>query len=254
MVKIFPEVEPRTLVIHNIVSDEYFDEESPKGLIFQIIPNRMAKVSEFVTNLSGLRVEDKKVRSREFDYLLMVSTLEPRKNHQLLMAAWERLKFTSMPELKLIIVGNKGWDYGPILDSIRPWAERGDVFYLNNVPSSELRVLYKHAAATICPSFSEGFDYAGVEAMSSGGIVISSDIPVHREIYKNASAYFNPYSAEDAALAIRQVLAEDRILIRRRLYEEARTVSALYTSHNILPQWNEFFQMLKQSKNVVKSN
>ena len=47
LLKVFPEVEPRTRVIHNIVSDEYFDEPSDRGLVRQIIRNRLAKVPGF---------------------------------------------------------------------------------------------------------------------------------------------------------------------------------------------------------------
>lgn len=247
LLKIFPEAETRSSVIHNIVSEEYYEDDSPKGMVFQIIRNRLAAVNEYTTNMHGLRFDDKKDASSDFNYLLMVSTLEPRKNHLLLMGAWERLKYSSMPKLKLVIVGNPGWDFGPTLDAFRPWAERGDLFYLNNVPSAELRALYKHATATICPSLAEGFDYAGIEAMRSGGIVISSDIPVHREIYQNASEYFSPYSAEDAAKVIQRVLANEGSAIRKRLRQEARRVSSLYTARNILPKWDAFFQMLKSS-------
>ena len=252
LLKIFPEAESRSSVIHNIVSSEYFEDDAPKGLVFQIVRNRLATVDEFKTDLGGIRFDEKRNQSQDFNYLLMVSTLEPRKNHLLLLSAWERLKYTSMPKLKLVIVGNMGWDSDPFLMPFKPWAERGDLFYLNNVPSSELRVLYKHAAATICPSVAEGFDYSGVEAMRCGGIVIASDIPVHREIYRNASEYFNPYSTEDAFMVIRRVLSEDGGSIRDRLRAEARRVSDNYTSHNILPKWDEFFQMQKKSRQSGK--
>lgn len=177
----------------------------------------------------------------------MVSTLEPRKNHLLLVSAWERLKYTSMPNLKLVVVGNKGWNYEVLLESFQPWAKQGELFHLSNLPVTELRVLYKHAAATICPSVGEGFDYSGVEAMQSGGVVISSDIPVHREIYQQASEYFNPYSSENASMVIQRVLAEEGVSIRHTLRHHGRQVSALYTPDNILPKWDAFFQSFKKS-------
>jgi len=247
LLKIFPEVEPRASVIHNIVSDEYFDEDSHKGLVFQIIRNRLAKLDDFKTDVSGLRFDDVRKKWDDFNFLLMVSTIEPRKNHLLLTQAWERLKYTLDPKLKLIIVGSIGWDQTPILNAFKPWAERGELFYLSNVPSAELRVLYKHAAATVCPSLAEGFDYTGIEAMRSGGVAVSSDIPVHREIYANASEYFNPYSTEDAAAAIHRVIAADGAGIRENLRDSARAVCRRYTSSAILPKWDEFFRSLKRS-------
>lgn len=257
LLKIFPQAEPRTSVIHNIVSDEYFEEDLPKGLIFQIIRTRLDKAEGLNTDLavldahsyngaSGFRLDYGDAQG-DFEYLLMVSTLEPRKNHLLLTEAWERLKYTSAPNLKLVIVGSVGWGQKPILNAFRPWAERGELFYLNNVPSAELRLLYKHAAATICPSLAEGFGYTGVEAMRSGGIVVSSDIPIHREIYGSGSEYFNPYSTEDTAAVIGRVIAPGGLALREQLREDARAVSVQYTPRILLPKWDDFFQTLQRS-------
>ena len=237
LLKIFPQLEGRATVIHNIVSGEYFEENSPRRLIYQIIRTRLGDAGEFGTELGGLTFDASQQRGRDFQYLLMVSTLEPRKNHLLFLHAWERLKYTTMPKLKLVVVGNKGWDCKPILQAFRPWAERGDLYYLNNVPSDELRVLYRHAAATVCPSLAEGFDYSGIEAMASGGIVISSDIPVHREVFQDASAYFNPYSQDDAAAVMQQVLGPGNSGWRQALLAAGSRVASRYTYEAILPRW-----------------
>jgi len=237
LLKIFPQLEGRATVIHNIVSGEYFEENSPRRLIYQIIRTRLGDADEFGTELGGLTFDASQQRGRDFQYLLMVSTLEPRKNHLLFLHAWERLKYTTMPKLKLVVVGNKGWDCKPILQAFRPWAERGDLYYLNNVPSDELRVLYRHAAATVCPSLAEGFDYSGIEAMASGGIVISSDIPVHREVFQDASAYFNPYSQDDAAAVMQQVLGPGNSEWRQALLAAGSRVASRYTYEAILPRW-----------------
>jgi hypothetical protein len=247
LLQIFPEAEPRSVVIHNIVSGEYFIDSSPKRLVYQIIPNRIAATKEYTTNLSQFRFDGSRMEWVDFDYLLIVSTIEPRKNHALLLQAWERLRYSSMPGLKLIVVGNPGWDHEPIMKSFRPWAERGELLHLSNVPAAELRMLYRHAAATICPSLAEGFDYTGVEAMRSGGIVISSDIPVHREIYGEASEYFDPYSPDHAAAVIERVLADDADPLRRQLLAAGREISERYTSSNILPKWDAFIRNTRTS-------
>jgi len=244
LIKIFPEAEEKSVVIHNIVSDEYHLEDSPKKLIYQIIGNRLGVVDEFKCKPPKRNAKDGE--EDNFQYLLMVSTIEPRKNHLLLMQAWEQLKYSSHPKLKLVIVGSLGWDQGPILNAFKPWAKRGDLFYMNNVPSAELRVLYKHAVATVCPSLAEGFDYTGVEAMLSGGIVISSDIPVHREVYDDASVYFDPYSADDAARVMKEILAESAEPLRDELREKAVQVSARYSSDYLLPKWNSFLSSISQ--------
>jgi glycosyltransferase involved in cell wall biosynthesis len=200
------------------------------------VRNRLAEVPEFKSG-AGLS----KLVADEFDYLLMVSTIEPRKNHQLLVSAWERLKYSTHPDLKLVVVGSLGWDQGAVMKAFKPWAEKGDLYYLQSVPSPELRVLYRHAAATVCPSLAEGFDYSGIEAMRCGCAVISSDIPVHREIYKDASVYFDPYNVDEAARTIGAVISDGAKELRASLISHGREVSSLYLPQNILPKWAEFF-------------
>ena len=179
---------------------------------------------------------------------LMVSTIEPRKNHALLMQAWETLRYSTHPHLKLVVVGNVGWDQAPVLQSFRPWAAAGELFWLNNVPAAELRALYTHAQATVCPGLAEGFDYSGVEAMKCGCPVAASDIPVHREIYDQAAVYFNTYSAADASHCIGQLLSPQAQAQREQLRKQGLQVGQRYTESAILPQWAALFDRLSSSK------
>jgi glycosyltransferase involved in cell wall biosynthesis len=141
-------------------------------------------------------------------------------------------------------VGNTGWDHGPILNAIKPWAKRGDLFWLNNVPASELRVMYQHAAATVCPGFAEGFDYAGVEAMKCGAKVCASAIDVHQEIYREAARYFNPYSTQDAANTFGECVQEDAEK-NIDIAKKARDVSDSYSARRISIFWGEFLNELR---------
>jgi glycosyltransferase involved in cell wall biosynthesis len=148
------------------------------------------------------------------------------------------------PKLKLLVVGKLGWQHTEIVDKFRPWMERGEAFFLTGVPSSDLRLLYKYASATVSPSFNEGFDFAGVEAMRSGGAVVASDIPVHREVYVDAAEYFNPYSVDDLARAIEHVIDPAREARREELIVKGASVSARYAHDVILPQWESFLRKL----------
>ena len=159
LVSIFPEVEPRTVTIHNMVSHHYHAEEgcSPER-IHEIVRKRRN------TDAKGVEPDAAAWASRPLDFLLMVSTIEPRKNHQTLLAAWEQLRVERYPDLKLVVVGSLGWDHRAIVKRMRPWLARGEVQMLEEVPAAELRLLYHHARATVCPSFVEGFDFSGALA------------------------------------------------------------------------------------------
>jgi glycosyltransferase involved in cell wall biosynthesis len=170
---------------------------------------------------------------------LMVSTIEPRKNHLALLSAWERLRTDDFAGLKLLVVGSLGWHQRSIIQKFVPWLERGEAFLLEDVPSPELRLLYKHARATICPSFAEGFDLSGVEAMKSGGVVVASNIPVHQEIYADGAEYFNPYSVEDLVRAIRNVIDPAQAVRREELMRSGAAVARRYACEAILPKWQD---------------
>ena len=111
---------------------------------------------------------------------------------------------------------------------------------LEEVPSAELRLLYKHARAVVCPSFAEGFDLSGVEAMSSGGVVIASDIPVHREVYADGARYFNPYSVEQLVGALLETIDPVNPERREQLLRHGSAVGQRYKFEAILPKWQHF--------------
>jgi glycosyltransferase involved in cell wall biosynthesis len=170
--------------------------------------------------------------------------LEPRKNHVTLVEAWEQLRSSGYPNLKLVFVGSLGWEHEAILGRMRLWIDRGEVLLLAGVPADDLRVLYRHARATICPSFAEGFGYAGIEAMRCGGVVAASDIPVHREIYCDAAEYFNPYEAVDIMRAVSHVVGVAQQERRRQLLTAGIAVSGRYIPERVLPQWRAFLENL----------
>jgi glycosyltransferase involved in cell wall biosynthesis len=234
LLTIFPEAESRARVIHNMVSDEFYLEEKPRAMVSRVIRNRLAE-----SKALDARSPAEKQDPGNFEYMLMVSTLEPRKNHALLLSAWEQLKYSGNPDLKLVVVGNLGWDASATLRAFRPLITRGELFWLQNVPAMELRALYQHAAVTVCPSLAEGFDYSGVEAMRCGCAVASSDIPVHREIYGDASAFFNPYAPRDAAQVLAGLLGSGNAGRRADLVRRGQEVSDRYTPERIASLWVE---------------
>ncbi|MGH8290020.1 MAG: glycosyltransferase family 4 protein [Steroidobacteraceae bacterium] len=247
LLSVFPEVKSRSLTIHNVASHDYFDEVSS--------PSRVGEIVSMRLNAKAYRPPSGSARSfvsagaipANPEYLLMVSTIEPRKNHLSLLAAWERLRSES-PRLRLMLVGHLGWHHAGIIAKIRPWLERGEAYCLADVPSPELRLLYKHARATICPSFAEGFDLSGVEAMASGGAVVASDLPVHREVFADAARYFNPYSVDEMVATIGAVINADGVSNRCQLVMRGAEVAQRYKCEIVLPKWERFLTSLVGSE------
>jgi len=233
LLSMFPEVEPRAVTIPNMVSHHYHAQDARVGRVPEILRTRTNAKQQATTSVVPGR-----------PYLLMVSTIEPRKNHLTLLSAWEHLRADGFPDLDVVFVGALGWHHEAIVKRFRPWLARGGLHLLEEVPAEELRILYLHARATVCPSFGEGFDYSGVEAMRCGGVVAASDIPVHRDVFGDAAEYFSPYSATDAAGALARLIGADGDERRRALRHAGEAVSARYLPERVLPQWQAFLNSL----------
>jgi glycosyltransferase involved in cell wall biosynthesis len=247
LISVFPQAEPRAMTIPNMVSHRYFVEDSTPERVPDILrtrANHQLSVHPAARRKSDMASDAPLPPAGRIDYLLMVSTLEPRKNHMAMLAAWEKLRAHGHPQLQLVLVGMLGWDHDAIVHKLLPWVMRGQVHLLDDVPAAELRLLYRHARVTACPSFGEGFGFSGVEAMQCGGVVAASDLPVHREIYGDAAEYFNPYSADDLVRSLVGLLDPEATLRRQNLIERGAAKSADYLPDRVQPQWAKFLAAL----------
>ena len=131
-------------------------------------------------------------------YFLICGTIEPRKNHLLLLHIWRELvrrQGTMAP--KLILVGTRGWENENIVDMLeRCEAIRSHVLEVSGLTTPSLRHLMAHARALLMPSFAEGYGLPIAEALASGFPVIASDIPVFREVAKGAAKLLGPIDGE----------------------------------------------------------
>lgn len=121
---------------------------------------------------------------------LAVGTIEPRKNHEYLLDAFE-LAWGAGSEARLCIIGRIDWKREALLKRICEHAEFGRrLFMFNEISDSGLQYAYGHAKALVFSSHDEGFGLPLVEAMQRGLPVMGSDIPVFHEIGGDYMAYF----------------------------------------------------------------
>lgn len=112
-------------------------------------------------------------------FALFVSTLEPRKGHAMLLAAWRRLLAAGVPQagnFRLVFVGRPGWMVDDVLRQLGPGpGSIGDsVLHLEGVGDAELERLYRDAAFCLYPSRYEGFGLPIIEAFAHGKAVMAS--------------------------------------------------------------------------------
>lgn len=128
-------------------------------------------------------------------YFLLLGTIDPRKNHLLILHIWRRLIADQGPARtpELVLVGRRGWENEMVLDLLdRTPGFKGVVRELNRIPDIELRRLIRGARAVLMPSFAEGFGLPVAEALSLGAPVIASDLAALREAGGAVPDYLDP--------------------------------------------------------------
>jgi glycosyltransferase involved in cell wall biosynthesis len=128
-------------------------------------------------------------------YFVCLSTIEPRKNHLLLLNLWRHLAQTlpSSQIPKLVIIGRRGWENEQIIDMLdRCPGLIGHVDELNGCSDERMASLLRGARALLMPSFAEGFGLPVAEALSVGTPVLCSDISALREAGGETPDYLDP--------------------------------------------------------------
>lgn len=143
-------------------------------------------------------------------YILMVGTIEPRKNHETVLRAFEAELFGK--GLCLIWVGNWGWNVETLKKRVEGHGEWGKkLFVFSGLGDKELRYLYENAYFLAFPSYTEGFGLPIVEALKSGTPVLASDVDVMREVGGVWCDYFPPGAPEELCKLVSQYMDEESL-------------------------------------------
>lgn len=131
-------------------------------------------------------------------YFVYLSTIEPRKNHLLLLHIWRKMIEDHGKESTphLVLVGKRGWENENILDLLeRSPALQGIVHEKSHLSDRDVVTLLKQSNGLLFPSFSEGYGLPLAEAISLSVPCICSDIPALREVGKDLPFYLDPLDA-----------------------------------------------------------
>lgn len=128
-------------------------------------------------------------------YFICIGTIEPRKNHLLLLNIWRRMIEDSGAAAvpRLVIVGRRGWENEQIIDMLeRCPALRDHVDEHAGLPDRAMAGLLAGSRALLLPSFAEGFGMPVTEALGAGVPVICSDLLALREAGGDVPDYLDP--------------------------------------------------------------
>jgi len=144
-----------------------------------------------------------KVRARyglERPFVLFVGTIEPRKNVDLLLDAFESLPQSMRDHWELVVVGPVGWAAEKTVARLRY------VRYLGYIPEPDLAPLTAAADVFVYPSLYEGFGFPVAQAMAAGVAVITSNVSALPEVAGNAALLVDPRSQSELRAALVRLL------------------------------------------------
>ncbi|MDH3753961.1 MAG: glycosyltransferase family 4 protein [Acidimicrobiia bacterium] len=142
-------------------------------------------------------------------YLLALGTIEPRKDHPTLVAAFDRLA-GDHPELRLVVAGADGWGVGPFDRALADAVHSDRIERRGYVSDAERHALLTGADVLVYPSLDEGFGLPPLEAMQLGIPVVATAVGSIPEVVGDAAELAPPGDVDALAGAMSRALEPDR--------------------------------------------
>jgi len=133
-------------------------------------------------------------------FVLFIGTIEPRKNIDMLLDAFEALPASVRQESELVVAGPMGWASAETAGRLR------SVRYLGYIPEPDIAPLTAAATVFAYPSFYEGFGFPVAQAMAAGTPVITSNVSSLPEITGDAALLIDPRSLSELRDALSRLL------------------------------------------------
>ncbi|USI72368.1 glycosyltransferase family 4 protein [Sphingomonas morindae] len=156
-------------------------------------------------------------------YFVCLGTIEPRKNHLLLLHLWRQLAESRDPTQlpRLVVIGRRGWENEQVVDLLERCPALGScVEERSHLRDAEVRSLIAGARALLLPSFAEGFGMPVPEALALGTPVVCSDLPALREAGGEVPEFLDPLDGpgwRDAILAYADLASPRRAAQLQRM-------------------------------------
>jgi len=152
---------------------------------------------EFDIYSNDIRAELINLYKENKNIYIIVSTVEPRKNHKYLLDVFDKL-WEKEIDVSLVIIGRVGWMVDNLIKRVQKHPQYNKkLFFWDNLTDNELQYAYKNSKALLFPSFIEGFGLPIIESLNNKLPVMASDIPIHREVGGDNIGYFDIENIND---------------------------------------------------------
>lgn len=140
------------------------------------------------------------------DYFFYIGSINPRKNIQNLIQAFDQFKAKTKSPMKLLLGGRFAWQSGPIQEAFDQASYKSDIQLLGYIEEETLPKMIAAAKALVYISLFEGFGLPILEALHCETPVITSDTTSMPEVAGEAALLVNPKSVEEIAQAMERIL------------------------------------------------
>ena len=168
---------------------------------YSLDPDKVSVTPEGVSDLSGGGAVTPLLKKYgiETPYFIYTGNAYPHKNLKRLIEAIISLNTERRIKAHLVIVSARNFFVKKLEKLISEMGAGAFVKVLGFLPDEEVGTLYRHSAAFVFPTLSEGFGIPGLDAMEVGTLVLASEILVLKEVYKEHAIYFNPFDFSSIA-------------------------------------------------------
>lgn len=177
------------------------------------------------------------------EFILFVSTIEPRKNITTLLHAYRRLLDAYKVSAGLVLAGATGWLSEQVFEAVEQLGLQHHVTFLGRVQNGDLVYLYNLACCLAHPAHYEGFGLPPLEAMASGTPVVVSNVSSLPEVVGDAALLVDPNNDEELAVALYRLLSDPalRATLREKGLARARTFSWERAAEETLAVYQRIF-------------
>lgn len=166
-------------------------------------------------------------------FFMAIGTIEPRKNHAVLLDAWAELARRLPPPRvpQLFIIGRRGWENHQTLARLDALPPDGPIRELNGLDDGAVAELLMRSHGLLMPSRAEGFGLPLTEAAGLGIPVFCTQLASAREVLGDYARYLSPDDHRAWAAAVALLAAA----LPLRLHPHP------------VPQWDTHFDIVRKA-------
>ncbi|MFC1653816.1 glycosyltransferase family 4 protein [Patescibacteria group bacterium] len=160
-------------------------------------------------------------------FVIYIGSAYPHKNVNKLIDAINLINHQSDEKIQLIVAGSRDIFVKKLQQYAEKTSKEKNIIFTGYLTDNQVKCLYQNALCLVHPSLSEGFGLTGLEAMSVGLPVISSDAGSLKEIYQDAALYIDPHSSYDLSYAVMTLFHDKKL--RQKLIKAGKKQATKYS-------------------------